>query len=88
MNVINRNEYKQFISEIFVIIETARRKAQSTINIEHFLMNYEIGKTIIEKQNKYSWGKSIVELLSKDINKIHDDLKGYSAPNLWNMRLF
>ena len=88
MNVTNRNEYKQFISEIFGIIETARRKAQSAISTEHILMNYEIGKTIIEKQNKYGWGKSIVELLSKDINKIYDGLKGYSAPSLWNMRLF
>ena len=88
MNVTNRNEYKQFISEIFGIIETARRKAQSAISTEHILMNYEIGKTIVGKQDKYGWGKSIVELLSKDINKIYDGLKGYSAPNLWNMRLF
>ena len=36
----------------------------------------------------YNWGKSTVDTLSRDINKIVDGAKGYSFQNLWRMRQF
>ena len=51
-------------------------------------MNFEIGKLIVKNQEVNNWGKSIVDTLSKDINKQIDGIKGYSPQNLWRMRQF
>lgn len=42
----------------------------------------------MENQDKNQWGQSIVDTLSKDINKHIDGIKGYSPQNLWRMRQF
>lgn len=42
----------------------------------------------IPATRKNGWGKSIVELLSKELRKDFPGAKGYSAANLWRMRNF
>ena len=49
---------------------------------------WEIGKSIVEKQKEYGWGKAIVETLSKDLRNEFPGLQGYSMQNLWRMRKF
>jgi predicted nuclease of restriction endonuclease-like (RecB) superfamily len=34
------------------------------------------------------WGKSVVEQLSKDLQKEHPGIRGFSARNIWNMKNF
>lgn len=51
-------------------------------------LNFEIGKLIVESQEKSGWGKGVVDDLSKDINKVIDGVQGYSPQNLWRMRSF
>jgi predicted nuclease of restriction endonuclease-like (RecB) superfamily len=41
---------------------------------------------IVERQEQFGWGKSVVEKLSADLKKEFPDLSGYSARNLWDMR--
>ena len=44
---------------------------------------------IVEAQEKYGWGKSIVEHLAKDlIRAFPNSTYGFSARNLWDMRRF
>ena len=43
---------------------------------------------INERQKEYTWGKSVVELLAKDLQKEFPGIKGFSASNLWRMRIF
>lgn len=43
---------------------------------------------IVEKQEKQGWGKSIVEVLSEDLQKEFPGVQGYSISNLWRMRSF
>ncbi len=42
----------------------------------------------MEKQHSHNWGKSVVENLSKDLQKEFPGIKGFSIRNLWNMRGF
>jgi predicted nuclease of restriction endonuclease-like (RecB) superfamily len=42
----------------------------------------------VERQQLYGWGKSVVELLSKDLRKAFPRMDGFSARNLWRMRIF
>ncbi len=59
-----------------------------SLNKFHIGQNFEIGRIIVENQEKNQWGESIVDTLSIDINKQIDGVKGYSPQNLWRMRQF
>lgn len=80
--------YNNFFSEIIQTINSARYDAYKSLNKHHIGLNFEIGKLIVKNQKANNWGKSIVETLSKDINKQIDSIKGYSPQNLWRMRQF
>lgn len=58
------------------------------VNKTLLTLYWEIGKSIVEKQNQYGWGKSIVQTLSKDLQNEFPGVQGYSARNLWYMRNF
>jgi predicted nuclease of restriction endonuclease-like (RecB) superfamily len=88
MKELNTNDYKTFINEIISTINSARYKAFKSINKHHIGLNFEIGKQIVINQKKHGWGKSIVNSMSNDINKLIDGIKGYSPQNLWKMRQF
>lgn len=45
-------------------------------------------KNYIINNKKNGWGKSIVEVLTKEIQNDFPNLKGFSASNLWRMRNF
>ncbi len=88
MRELNTNDYKTFINEIISTINSARYNAFKSINKHHIGLNFEIGKQIVVNQKKHGWGKSIVNSMSIDINKLIDGIKGYSPQNLWKMRQF
>jgi predicted nuclease of restriction endonuclease-like (RecB) superfamily len=88
MTELSTNSYNTFISEIIATINSARYDAFKSVNRHHIGLNFEIGKLIVENQEKHDWGESIVDTMSKDINKTIDGVKGYSPQNLWRMRQF
>ncbi len=88
MELTNIKEYKNLFEEIRTIVETARYDAFKSVNAFQIRQNFDIGHSIVKRQNKFGWGKSVVERLSKDLNRIYDGKKGYSVQNLWYMRQF
>jgi predicted nuclease of restriction endonuclease-like (RecB) superfamily len=84
----NLSAYNSFFSQIIKTINSARYQAFKSLNKFHIGQNFEIGRIIVENQTKNHWGQSIVDTLSKDINKEIDGVKGYSPQNLWRMRQF
>ncbi len=80
--------YQSFFNEVINTINSARYQAYKSLNKFHIGQNFEIGRIIVENQEKNQWGQSIVNTLSKDINKQIDGAKGYSPQNLWRMRQF
>jgi len=49
---------------------------------------WEIGEEINNQQIDKGWGKSIVEILAKELQREFPGVKGFSAANLWRMRNF
>ena len=80
--------YNNFFNEVIDTINSARYQAFKSLNKFHIGQNFEIGRIIVENQKRNQWGQSIVDSLSKDINKQMDGVKGYSPQNLWRMRQF
>ena len=58
------------------------------MNKELIQLYWFIGQNIVERQQKYSWGKSVVENLALDLQKEFPGVRGYSSDNLWRMRKF
>jgi predicted nuclease of restriction endonuclease-like (RecB) superfamily len=85
---VNKSEYKIFFEEIKEQIRKSQYEALKLVNKELIDLYWTIGKMIVEKQEKQGWGKSIVEVLSEDLQKEFPGVQGYSSVNLWRMRKF
>lgn len=71
--------YNDFFKAVIDTINSAKYNAYKSLNKYHIGQNFELGKLIVKNQEKNNWGKSIVDTLSRDINKTVDGAKGYSC---------
>lgn len=88
MSAIVTNEYKIFFKEIKERIYKAQYDALKAVNKKLINLYWDIGKSIMTKQEKLGWGKAIVETLAKDLQKEFSGIQGFSSANLWRMRNF
>jgi len=80
--------YKTLLKDLKQRIIRAQIKASLAANSELIRLYWDIGKTIVTRQKKEGWGRSVVERLSKDLRREFPDIKGFSAQNIWKMRAF
>lgn len=80
--------YKDFVINIKQRIRSAQYDAMRAVNKQAIQLNWDIGKMIVEKQDEFGWGKSIVEDLAKDLQAEFPGQQGWSARNLWLMKQF
>ena len=83
---LQKQEYSNFLINVKQRIKDAQYKALQAVNKEQIQLNWDLGQMIVEKQEQYGWGKSIVEQLSKDLQKEYPGQSGFSTRNLWRMR--
>jgi len=86
--ISNEQDYLIFLDDVKKEIRKARVKVARTANRELIKLYWSLGKNITEKQEQLGWGKSVVEQLSKDLQKIFEGRSGFSTQNLWYMRQF
>ena len=86
-NIIGR-EYITFLNEIRSRIVTARIQAIRSVNKELIDLYWDIGKSIVDRQEKYKWGDAVVEKLASDLKEDFETTFGFSTQNLWYMRQF
>lgn len=85
--MILKSDYLQFLKEIKEKIISARVTAYRKLNRELIGLYWDIGKTIVERQEKYKWGSAVVEKLASDLAIEFSGSAGFSSQNLWRMRL-
>jgi len=81
-------QYGSFIKEIKDLIYRRQYEAMKKVNKELIQLYWEIGKEIDRKQQEQGWGKSVIEILAKELQREFPGIKGFSASNLWRMRTF
>lgn len=86
-SVVDR-EYTTFVAQLKKRIAAARVSAARAVNRDLILLYWDIGRGILEKQQKLGWGRSVVETLAVDLQKEFPGMLGFSARNLWEMRRF
>lgn len=85
-DAVKRTDYLQFLKEVKQKIAASRIQAYKGLNRNLIRLYWHIGKDIVERQERFGWGKNVVEKLSSDLRKECPGAKGYSAQNLWYMR--
>jgi predicted nuclease of restriction endonuclease-like (RecB) superfamily len=80
--------YADFLTTIKTRIQQAQYDALKVVNQQLIGLYWDMGRMIVEKQETEGWGKSVVEQLSKDLQAEFPGISGFSARNIWNMRLF
>ncbi len=80
--------YSSFIKEIKELIYRRQYEAMKKVNTELIQLYWEIGEEIDRQQREQGWGKSVIEILSKELQKEFPGAKGFSTTNLWRMRSF
>lgn len=83
---LTNEEYNNFVVEIKKKIKDSQYEAMKAVNKALISLYWGIGKEIYNQQQEKGWGKSIVEVLAKEIKKDFPDTQGFSARNLWRMR--
>lgn len=86
--IVQEQDFTTFVKEIKIKILSSQYEALKAVNKELIGLYWEIGKDIVEKQEKFGWGKSVVKNLSEELQKEFVGMKGFSVQNLWNMRQF
>lgn len=86
--IIQSPDFTTFVKEIKSKIYSAKSKAILSANRLMIELYLEIGREIVEKQDTLGWGKSVVEVMSKELKSEFGEKSGYSSSNLWRMRNF
>jgi predicted nuclease of restriction endonuclease-like (RecB) superfamily len=86
-SLIKPLDYQPFLSEIKQRITASRLKAQRVANNILIELYWDIGKSIVEKQNSSNWGSAVVSQLAQDL-KNSGNGKGFSRTNLFAMKQF
>ncbi len=86
--LVSNKEYDSTLTELKRQIRESQVKAIAAANKELVLLYWNIGKTIVEKQEKSGWGTKIIEKLAKDIQNAFPGIEGFSRTNIFRMRAF
>ena len=80
--------YNHFLFDLKTRIRTARTRAALAVNSELILLYWQIGRDILERQEREGWGTKVIERLATDLRAEFQDMKGLSPRNLLFMRAF
>ena len=80
-----RNNYNAILTNVINYIEQSKLRAFTEVNKALLHAYWNIGR---ELNKNSSYGKSVVEQLSRDLRLKYPEAKGYSVRNLWNMKRF
>ena len=88
MSELDADNYGQLLGEIKQRIRSAQYEALKVVNQKLIALYWDIGQSIFTRQQEETWGKSVVEQLSQDLQREFPGISGFSARNIWNMRSF
>ena len=84
---INQN-YREAVKSIKEAILRSQYRAAASVNKEQLSLYYGIGRYVSENSRTGFWGKGAIEQISSLLQKELPGLRGFSASNIKNMRIF
>ncbi len=80
--------YSEALEAIKGRVQTVRLRTVLAANSAMVLLYWDIGKTILEQQQRAGWGSGVIDRLSKDLREAFPEVRGFSPRNLKYMRAF
>jgi predicted nuclease of restriction endonuclease-like (RecB) superfamily len=81
-------DYADWLHRLKQRIASARQRVVLSANQEQILLYHDIGREIMDRQDRQGWGAKVIERLSADLRAEFPDMKGFSSRNLKYMSYF
>lgn len=81
-------EYASALATIKTRIQQERFRVVLSGNAAMILLYWDIGRTILDRQERAGWGAKIIDRLAADLREAFPEMKGFSPRNLKYMRAF
>ena len=81
-------DYSNVLGEIKRRIENERLRTVMAANSAMVLLYWDIGRMILERQDREGWGSRVIDRLAADLREAFPDMQGLSPRNLKYMRAF
>lgn len=81
-------DYPQFLADVKTRIASAQTRAVLAVNSELIRLYWEIGRGILEREDRQGWGAKVVDTLAVDLRRELPNTTGFSPRNLRYMRDF
>src|SRR5439155_12262344 len=78
--------YPESLDDLKGRVRTARVRAAVSINRELVLLYWEIGRSLVERQQREGWGARVIDRLADDLRRECPEMKGFSGRNLKYMK--
>ena len=88
MQLLNNNDYKNWLKDLKSKIQQSQIKAALAVNSQLILLYWELGRQIVEKQEHAKWGSGFIDQLSTDLKSEFPALGGFSVSNLYSIVKF
>ncbi|AOK57131.1 DUF1016 domain-containing protein [Burkholderia stagnalis] len=80
------DDYRSWLTELKQRVERARQRAAASANRELVTLYWQIGRDILERQQRQGWGAKVIDQLARDLKSAFPDMRGFSPRNLKYMR--
>ena len=80
------SSYDELLSEIMERIRSAQMRAAAAVNQEVVLLYWQIGRAVMERQEREGWGTRVIDRLAADLRAAFPAQRGFSTRNLKYMR--
>lgn len=81
-------DYSSTLADIKERIANERLRVTLSANAAMVLLYWDIGQTILNRQEQQGWGAKIIDRLSEDLKEAFPEMNGFSPRNLKYMRKF
>lgn len=78
--------YPALLAELKALIQAARLRAVAAAHREMIGLHYDLGRSIVERQEQEGWGRGVSDRLAADLRAEFPEMEGSSPRNRWRMR--
>lgn len=80
--------YHDTVADLTHRVHAARVHTQRAVNTALIELYWDIGRTILDRQQAEPWGNKVLERLARDLRSAFPRMKGFNRRNLYYLRAF
>lgn len=80
--------YREWLGDVKARVHAAQQRAAMAVNQELLSFYWQLGRDILDRQDREGWGAKVVDRLARDLKIEFPEIKGFSPRNLKYMRRF